>query len=45
MKGLIRHQPFYKQLGTQDTGRRQTKHKTTQKPKMISNTNPGAGKG
>jgi len=28
-------------LGTQDTGRRQTKHKdTTQKTKNISNTDP-----
>jgi len=32
-------------LGTQDTGRRQTKHNTTQKTKMMSNTDPTKKRG
>ena len=32
-------------LGTQDTGRRQTKHKYTQKTKKVSNMDPGMNRG
>ena len=32
-------------LGTQDTGRRQAKHKTTQKAKQMSNMDPTISNG